>query len=193
MLTEKEIALLLSAPMKHRNKLGLRVLLGTGVRASELFTAKWEDVHIDKDYWRIPDSKTDAAMDIPLVPWVKECFIELKLMASGSTYVLPAHFRSRAAAHGGDFHLGKDTLRESIDYWIKYHKPEVRRFTLHDLRSTMKSHMRALGVPRDISEMCLNHKLTGVEGIYDWHNYFEERKQALGRWADFLARCQQPN
>ena len=46
----------------------------------------------------------------------------------------------------------------------------MRRFTPHDLRSTMKSHMRALGVPRDISEMCLNHKLSGVEGIYDRHN-----------------------
>lgn len=190
MLTKKEIQLLLSACMHRRNKLGLRILLGTGVRASELFTAKWEDVHLAEDYWRIPDSKTDVAMDIPLVPWVKECFVELKLMAHGSAYVLPAHFRSRAAAHGGDFHLGKDTLRESIDYWIEYHQPDVRRFTPHDLRSTMKSHMRALGVPRDISEMCLNHKLTGVEGIYDRHNYFEERRKALSCWADFLARCE---
>ena len=190
MLTKKEVEFLLSACMHRRNKLGLRILLGTGVRASELFTAKWEDVHLDEDYWRIPDSKTDVAMDIPLTPWVKECFVGLKQLATDSAYVLPAHFHSRAEAHGGDFHLGKDTLRESIDYWIKYHKPDVRRFTPHDLRSTMKSHMRALGVPRDISEMCLNHKLTGVEGIYDRHNYFEERRHALGLWADFLKQCE---
>ena len=57
----------------------------------------------------------------------------------------------------------------------------MRRFTPHDLRSTMKSHMRALGVPRDISEMCLNHKLSGVEGIYDRHMYFDERKGAAVR------------
>ena len=50
----------------------------------------------------------------------------------------------------------------------------------------MKSHMRALGVPRDISEMCLNHKLSGVEGIYDRHTYFDERKAALEKWAGFL-------
>jgi len=34
--------------------------------------------------------------------------------------------------------------------------------------------------------MCLNHKLPGIEGIYDVHTYFAERKQALTVWADFL-------
>ena len=46
--------------------------------------------------------------------------------------------------------------------------------------------MRALGIPRDITEMCLNHKLQGVEGIYDVHTYFEERKDALTRWNNYL-------
>jgi hypothetical protein len=34
--------------------------------------------------------------------------------------------------------------------------------------------------------MCLNHKLPGIEGIYDVHTYFDERKQALTQWADYL-------
>jgi len=38
----------------------------------------------------------------------------------------------------------------------------------HDLRSTVMSHRRALGVPRDISQMCLNHKLSEVEGSCFW-------------------------
>ena len=54
----------------------------------------------------------------------------------------------------------------------------------------MKSHMRALGVPRDISEMCLNHKLSGVEGIYDQRTYFDERKEALEKWTRFLVACE---
>ena len=81
-------------------------------------------------------------------------------------------------------------IREAIGYWLDAEKPAVRRFTPHDLRSTMKSHMRALSVPRDISEMCLNHRLSGVEGIYDRHTYFDERKQALEEWALFLVACE---
>ena len=96
----------------------------------------------------------------------------------------------RAARQGGDTHVSKDTIREAIGYWLEAEKPPVRRFKPHDLRSTMKSHMRALGVPRDISEMCLNHKLSGVEGIYDRHTCFDERKELLEKWARFLVACE---
>ena len=34
--------------------------------------------------------------------------------------------------------------------------------------------------------MCLNHKLPGVEGIYDQHTYYDERRGALEKWSDFL-------
>ena len=62
----------------------------------------------------------------------------------------------------------------------------MRRFTPHDLRSTMMSHLRALGMPRDMSDKCLNHKLSGVAGIYDRHTYFEEKQEALGKWVAVL-------
>jgi integrase len=190
MLTREELHVLLNAKMRRRNALAIRILLGTGVRGSELFTAKWADVHLDEARWHIPASKTGPAMDLPLVPVVVDWFSELRGYVSGSDYVLPARARSRAQRNGGDTHVNKDTVRESIDYSIEQHQAKVRRFTPHDLRSTMKSHMRALGVPRDISEMCLNHKLTGVEGIYDQHNYYPERRQALLTWAQFLMVCE---
>ena len=134
--------------------------------------------------------RSGTAMEIQLAPIVVGWFKELQEMAAESAYVLPAHSRGRAARQGGDTHVSKDTIREAIGYWLGAEKPKVRRFTPHDLRSTMKSHMRALGVPRDISEMCLNHKLSGVEGIYDRHTYFDERKEALEQWARFLVVCE---
>lgn len=42
-----------------------------------------------------------------------------------------------------------------------------------------------------IAERCLNHKIKGVEGIYNRHDYFEERKAALAQWADLLIRLEQ--
>lgn len=190
MLTKEELHLLLNAGMRRRNMLTIRILLATAVRSAELYKAKWEDVHLEEAQWHIPKSKTGTAMDIPLPPVVVGWFRELREMAGESAYVLPAWTRGRAARNGGDTYACKDSIRETIGYWLDTEKPPVRRFTPHDLRSTMKSHMRALGVPRDISEMCLNHKLLGVEGIYDQHTYFEERKEALEKWARFLIDCE---
>ena len=190
MLTREELHLLLSAGMRRRNALTIRILLATAVRSAELYKARWEHVDLEEARWHIPKSKTGAAMDIPLAPIVVDWLKELHTLAGESVFVLPAHSRGRAARQGGDTHVSKDTIREAIGYWLDADKPAVRRFTPHDLRSTMKSHMRALGVPQDISEMCLNHKLSGVEGIYDRHTYFEERKDALAKWAAFLLACE---
>lgn len=48
MLTREELHLLLNAPMRRPNTLAIRILLATGVRGGELFTAKWKDVHLDE-------------------------------------------------------------------------------------------------------------------------------------------------
>ena len=113
MLTRDEIKLLLGAGLRPRNALAIRILLATAVRSAELYQAKWVDVDLDGAQWHVPKSKTGAAMDIPLAPVVVDWFRELRPLAGESAYVLPAHSRSRAARHGGDTHLNKDTLARS--------------------------------------------------------------------------------
>ena len=40
-----------------------------------------------------------------------------------------------------------------------------------------------LGVEPHVAERCLNHKLKGVEGVYNRHDYFEERRRiSRHRW-----------
>ncbi|QLB63463.1 tyrosine-type recombinase/integrase [Paraburkholderia caribensis] len=189
MLTVDELHVLMTAAMSEENRLSVCILSATGVRVSELYTARRADLHIDEARWHIPQSKTGPEMDVPLAPSVVEWFERLLKIGGDSAYVLPARSNARAERLGGDAHLSKDAIREAIDFWIDNHKPEIRRFTPHDLRSTMKSHMRKLGVSRDVSEMCLNHKLKGVEGIYDQHTYYDERRAALELWASFLTSC----
>ncbi|SPR99318.1 tyrosine-type recombinase/integrase [Cupriavidus taiwanensis] len=190
MLSEAELRTVLNADMSKDNLLAVRILAATGVRVSELYTARWDHIDLEDACWHIPKSKTGPEMDIPLAPVVVDWFRDLRVLALESAYVLPARAQRRIIAGGGDAHISKDCIREAIDFWLETYKPEVRRFTPHDLRSTMKSHMRALGVSRDISEMCLNHKLPGVEGVYDVHSYYAERRAALDLWAAFLTTCQ---
>jgi integrase len=189
MLTNAELKVAMNAQMSTENLLSVRILAATGVRSEELYKAERESVFLDDARWHIPASKTGPAMDVPLAPVVVEWFRELLSLTLDSRYVLPTRAASRAKRLGGDAHISKDTIREAIDFWIEQHKPKIRRFTPHDLRSTMKSHMRKLGVTREVSEMCLNHKLPGVEGIYEQYTYYDERREALERWASFLESC----
>ncbi|OMG88023.1 tyrosine-type recombinase/integrase [Achromobacter xylosoxidans] len=198
MLTDEELAVVMrAAGMNRQNQLSVWIIAATCVRVSEFSTALREHVRIDQHtvkrlgagVWHIPESKTGAAMDIPLAPPVAQWFRELDSLALDSKYIVPARSVARLKKHGGDAPIGKDGVWGAIDYWIENYKPDVRRFTPHDLRSSAKSHMRALGLDRDISEMCLNHKLKGVEGIYDQYSYWKERREALCVWADHLVAC----
>ena len=54
---------------------------------------------------------------------------------------------------------------------------KCRRFTPHDLRSTCRSHLGALGVDVLIAERCLNHSLGGLVAVYDKHDYLTERRR----------------
>lgn len=185
MLTAAEIHAVMTAQMSRENALAVRILLATGVRVSELYTAQWQHVDLAAGNWHLPKSKTGPEMDIPLAPAVVEWFRELQVLAGDSAFVLPARRLSN-----GDGHISKDTLAAAISFWLNEHKPEVRRFTPHDLRSTLRSHMKPLGIGRDVAEMLLNHKLQGIEGIYDRHTYYEERRAALELWASFLTNCE---
>ncbi|AWX98940.1 hypothetical protein A8139_02210 [Marinomonas primoryensis] len=56
---------------------------------------------------------------------------------------------------------------------------DIPHFTVHDLRRTCRSLLAAQATPGHVAERCLNHKLKGVEGIYDRYDYLEERREAL--------------
>jgi integrase len=74
MLTAEEIHVLTNAKMNTENLLSVCILLATGVRASELFTALRAHVFIKEARWSIPRSKTGPEMDIPLAPSVVQWF-----------------------------------------------------------------------------------------------------------------------
>jgi len=51
-------------------------------------------------------------------------------------------------------------------------------------------HLSALGVRREVAERCLGHKIRGVEGTYDRHDYFNERREALKQWTAVLLNAE---
>ena len=66
-------------------------------------------------------------------------------------------------------------------------------FTVHDLRRTFRSLASAVSVPSHVAERCLNHRIKGVEAIYDRYDYFEERRDAHQKVADLIEKLIQPD
>ena len=59
--------------------------------------------------------------------------------------------------------------------------------TLHDLRTTFSTHLRAKNHPEHIVEMALNHRKSTIQVVYNVGLLVPERKALLNDWADYLA------
>jgi len=173
-----------SVQFTRENYLATALLLCLGVRKGELIAAKWDEFDFENKFWKIPEarSKTEAAITIPLADPVVKWLEELKVRSFGSEYVFPNRRTTKSAQH-----ISHDTLNAAIQKLFKEDKLSVDHFTVHDLRRTFRSLLASEGIPGHIAERCLNHKLKGVEGIYDRYDYLDERREALRKISAKLA------
>lgn len=166
------------------NYLACTLLLLLAVRKSELTEASWSEFDLEEAKWALPKerSKSGVGLVIPLPPLAIDILKELKVRACGSAYVFPNRRTSKTQ------HMGKDTLNRAIAKLFgiepgKKKQPQnvmgdIEYFTVHDLRRTCRSLLASLSVPPHVAERYLNHKLKGVEGIYDRYDYYDERREA---------------
>ena len=174
-----------STSFSRDNYLACALLVCLGVRKSELCEAKWEEFNLEEGLWHLPAerSKTNVGFTIPLAPEVLNWLEELKIRGFGSEYVFPSRRASKSP------HMGPDTLNRAITKLFgheagKKKQPpnlmgDMPHFTVHDLRRTCRTLLAKQGTPGEVAERCLNHKLKGVEGIYNQNDYLEERREAL--------------
>ncbi|MCL1059744.1 tyrosine-type recombinase/integrase [Shewanella gelidimarina] len=174
------------------NYLACALLVTLGVRKSELAEAPWKEFDLEKQVWNLSKerSKSGVGITIPLPEVVMDWIQELKIRACGSEYVFPSRRSSKNP------HMGKDTLNRAITKLFgheagKKKQPpnkmaDMAHFTVHDLRRTCRSMLAKQGTPGHVAERCLNHKLKGVEGIYDRYDYFDERREAFVQLSNTL-------
>ena len=193
-LTENELREIFHelSSIGKENALAVKIQLATCVRIGELAKAEWTHVNFDRAEWFIPDanSKTRKGFTVPLVPAVVGWLQELEPLSCGSRFVLPARQLRRQHNHGGEVHFEQRALNSMLHKLCGRLGNKVRRFTPHDLRSTARSHLAALGVNLIVAERCLNHSLGGLISIYDQHDYLTERRAALEKWTAFIHACE---
>jgi integrase len=193
-LTEANLRALLAdvESIGKSNALSFRILLSTCVRIGELVRAEWIDVDLENAVWHVPDanSKTRKGFTVPLPAATVGWFKQLKELAGASAFVLPARQERRRVRLGGDIHCAQHSVNAILHKYCERMEEKCPRFTPHDLRSTARSHLSAMGVPVVVAERALNHKIGGIIGIYDQHDFLDERREALERWTAFLVACE---
>lgn len=169
-----------------------KLLLLLAVRKGELVGARVAEFDLKAGEWKLPAerTKTNAGIDIPLVPQALDALRELMRLGKGSDYLLPARkAQERMLPHIHENTLNVALAKVRAQMGIDP-KDMERRFTVHDLRRTARTQLSALKVDPFIAERCLNHKIKGVQGVYDRHAYFDERREALTKWAHVVDECE---
>lgn len=168
------------------NEYAVKLLLMLCVRKGELVTARVDQFDLDNATWLLTtsDTKTKAEILIPLPKQAVELLKDIIRLSDGE-YLFPA----RKSQEQRLPYIHENTLNVALSK-VKANMAGVEPFTIHDFRRTARTHLAALGIDSHIAERCLNHKIKGVEGIYNRHDYFEERKVALQKLANFIEACE---
>ena len=159
-----------------------------GQRREEVAGMTWAELSEDLATWTIPATRTKNG--IPhLVPLSQPASKILQVLRSdGPGDVQGAHQRAKLAlvfpGERGTPFSGWSKAKSALDT-----ASGVSGWWLHDLRRTLATGLQRLGVRLEVTEAVLNHlsgSRAGVVGIYQRHDWAEEKRAALDAWSAHL-------
>src|SRR5262245_22950997 len=159
-------------------RLGLRLILLTMVRKSELLNAVWDEVHFENAVWSIPKErmKRGKPHNVYLSRQSLDIMIALRTCAGSSHYLLPSRYDADAPMSRATF----NRITTAVVERAKRENLPVESFTVHDLRRTGSTLLNELGFNRDWVETCLAHEEGhSSRGVYNKAEYEQQRRHML--------------
>lgn len=166
-------------------RLGLRLILLTMVRKSELLDATWDEVDFENAVWSIPKErmKRGKPHNVYLSRQSLDIMIALKTCAANSRYVLPSRYDADAPMSRATFNR---VIMAVVERARKNGLP-LEPFTVHDLRRTGSTLLNELGFNSDWIEKSLAHEEgRSSRGVYNKAEYEQQRKHMLQEWAEMI-------
>lgn len=167
-----------------------RLLLLLGQRRSEVARMRWSSVDLEAATWALEadEVKSSRAHLVPL----PEAAVALLGALPRVTYMrddgepVPSEWvlTTNGRAPIADFSKPKGWLDDAM----RAELPHLPHWVVHDLRRTVSTNLARLGIDPFVRRRVLNHALTGVDAIYDRHDYLEPKRRALATWAADLER-----
>jgi integrase len=153
-------------------------LLLTGARRSEASAMRWSE--ISGAEWTLPAERNKTKVDLirPLSPAALAVIEKLPRIGKGELV-----FTTDGQHPIGGFSRFKRHFDKAAG---------VTGWTLHDLRRTARSLMSRAKVDKDHAERCLGHVIGGVRGVYDRHEFQDEKRQVYEALAGLIERILNP-
>jgi integrase len=178
-----------------------KLLFLTGARRDEVASMEWRELDLEAGVWRLPKERTKnkRAHEIPLPAAAVDILkglrrVEPKRGPDG--HVRPALvFSTTGSTPVSGFSRAKAAIDVAIverlqeEAKARGDDPEevkAPHWVIHDLRRTVATNLQKLGVRLEVTEAVLNHvsgSRAGIVGIYQRHEYAEEKRAALEAWA----------
>jgi integrase len=158
----------------------LKLLILSGQRRSEVGGMAWAELNLDAGLWTLPRERTknDRQHEIPLSRQAVAIIKELPRISDRYVFSL----NTKTPFNG---FKTKERFGAAVN---------IAPWTIHDLRRTAASGMAKLGVSLPVIEKVLNHtsgSFAGIVGVYQRHEFTEEKRAALQQWADHVERLVQ--
>jgi integrase len=163
----------------------------------------WSRSDQAKMTWTIPASRMKGrngkarAHAVPLTPQMLTILEQLPLFLGGD--YLFSHSAGRTPA------VVSTEIKDTIDArMLRTLRAMARKrgddssavklepFVTHDLRRVVRSHLSRLKVAEEVREAVLAHVRPGIKGVYDQHDYLEEKRDALIQWGARLRGIVEP-
>jgi integrase len=139
--------------------------------------------------WTIPAIRNKGKVD-HLVP-LTDTLIELFKTERKSGYVFSSDRDGKRSFSG--FSKAKVALDRKLTAIRKQHgRPAMKAWSYHDLRRSCRS-LLSRTTSSDIAERVLGHVIPGVRGVYDRHEYRDEKLTALEKLDALVQRILKPS
>lgn len=179
-----------------------RLAILTGQRREEVAALRWAELDRAAREWTIPTDRAKNGV-AHIVPLSDAAVDELDTIAGADVwpkfgYVLTTTGRTPIS--------GFSKAKKALDAKLVDMRQEVvgegvkvdglPAWRVHDLRRTVATGLQRLGIRFEVTEATLNHvsgAKGGVAGIYQRHDWKEEKRAALDAWAHHVAVILKPS
>jgi integrase len=156
----------------------VQLLILTGQRRGEVAGMRWAELGFENRLWTLPRErvKNDRRHEVPLSPQAMAVLEGLPRISDRFVFSLNAE----SPVNGFGKNKGRLDDLSGVADWV-----------LHDLRRTVARGMARLGISLSVIEKVLNHvsgSFAGIVGVYQRHEFAEEKRAALEKWAEHVER-----